>query len=42
MDDRGIDKIKVTKKGKVNGSKVSDALSKLGTMVLNVVHVVHK
>jgi len=33
---------KITKKGKVNGLEVLDGLTKLGTMVLNVVHVVHK
>jgi len=29
---------KVTRKDKVNGSEVSDALAMLGTVVLNVVH----
>ena len=33
---------RVTRKGKVNGPEVSDGLTKLGTMVPNVVHVVHK
>ena len=33
---------RVTRKGKVNGSGVSDALAMLGTVVLNVVHDVHK
>jgi len=28
-------------KGKVNGFDASDALDKLGTIVLNVFHVVH-
>jgi len=33
---------KVTRKGKVNGSKASDVWVMLGTIVLNVVHVMHK
>ena len=35
-------KRKVSRIGKVNGSKVSYALAKLGTMVLNAVHAVKK
>jgi len=33
---------RVSRKGKVNGSKVSYALAKLGTVVLNVMHAMHK
>ena len=33
---------KGNEKGRVNGSKVSDALATLGTVVLNIVHVVHE
>ena len=32
---------KVIRKGKINGFEVSYALAKLGTVVLNVVHVVY-
>lgn len=39
MDDGRIVIWKVIKKGKVNGFDVSDALAILGTVVLNVVHV---
>ena len=42
MDGGSIDMRKVTKKGKVNGFEVLDAMAKLGTLVLNGVHVVHK
>ncbi len=42
MDGGTTDMRKVIKKGKVNGSEVSYAWAKLGTMVLKVVHVVHK
>ena len=42
MDSSSADTRNVTRKGKVNGSKVSDALAMLGTIVLNVVHVLHK
>jgi len=38
MDGGGTELRKVTRKGKVNGSKVSNAFSKMGTMVLNVLH----
>ena len=40
-DDRTIMR-KVARKAKVIRPEVSDGLTKLGTMVLNVVHVVHK
>ena len=33
---------KVTRKGKVNGFEVSYALAMLGTVVLNVVHDMHR
>ena len=33
---------KGNQKGKVNGLKVTNSLAKLGTDVLNVVHVVHR
>ena len=42
MDDGNIFMIKLTKKGKVNGTEMSDGLTKLGMVVLNVVHVVHE
>jgi len=42
MDGVGIDMRMVTIKDKVNGSKVSDGLTKLGTIVLNVLYVVHQ
>jgi len=42
MDGGSTDMRTVTSKGKVNGSEVLDALAKLGTMILNVVHVMHK
>lgn len=42
MDGGSTDMIRVTRKGKVNGPEVSDVLANLGTVVLNVVYVVHK
>lgn len=33
---------KVIRKGKVNGFEVPDALAKLGIIVLNIVHVIHR
>ena len=40
MDDDITIMGKLTRKGKLNGSYVLDALVMLGTIVLNVVHVV--
>jgi len=42
MDGGSTNMRKVTKEGKVNGSGLSYALAKVGTMILNVVHVVPK
>ena len=42
MDSISADIRKVTRKGKVNGSEVLDALSMLGISILNIVHVVHE
>jgi len=42
MDGGNTDMRKVTRKDKVNGSKVLDAVAMLGTVFLNVVHVVHE
>ena len=33
---------KVNKKGEANGSEASDTLAMLGTIILNVAHVVHR
>ena len=41
MDDRSIVMRKVTGKGKVNGFEASYALAILGTIVLNVAHLLH-
>ena len=42
MDDDEIVMGKVIKKGEANGFEASDALAMLGTIVLNVVHGVHR
>jgi len=42
MNGGSINMGKVTMKGKVNGSKVSDALTMLGIVILDVAHVLHE
>jgi len=42
MDGSSIIMRKITKKGKVNGLEASYALYMLGTIVLNVAHVLHE
>jgi len=42
MDDDRTVMRNVTRKGKVNGSEASGALAMLGTIVLNIMHDMHK
>ena len=42
MESGSIVMIKITRKYKVNGFEVSEALAMLGIIVLNIVHVVHE